>query len=192
MKDIRKIDDLLIVHACGLQLPVLILASQCEFLMKCGDRYYIYHDVWCTLNRVEEPTELSQILRRLGHTHWEGYWEGMKLAECDRLPEYGGPYSLTDEDIPCGWSKQVDQGLCNTEVFDRHGISVQSLLLFHEADRGLPALYLVWAYSPLSFLIWDTVSNELSKIEQPSALHDILDALQGSSNGLTLSKIEPR
>ena len=189
MKNIREIDDLLIVHECGLPLPVLVLRSKDEYLMKCGDRHYIYNDIWCTLNRVEEPTELSQILRTLGHETWEG----IRLTECDSLPEYGGPYNLSDEDVPHGWSKPVDdQDGCEKELSDHHGISIPSLMLFHDADRDLPALYLVKGVNPIQFYIWDVYSNELSKIEQPKALQDILNMLGSSFHELILSHAEPR
>ena len=188
MKNIREIKDLVDVHEYGLPLPILILASKCEYLMKCGDRYYIYHDIWCNLNRVEEPTELSQILRTLGHENREG----IRLTECDSLPEYGGPYYVSDEEVPPGWSNRVDQGLCRTEIFDSPGISVSSLLLSREDDRGTPALYLVEGYSPIRYLMWDTVSKKIFEIEQPKTLQDILDALKGSLNELKLSKFEPR
>lgn len=185
MKNIREIDDLLNVHERGLPLPVLILASKCELLMRCGDRYCIYHDIWCNLIRVEEPNDLSEILRALGDRNRGG----MRLTECDPLPEFGGPYYVADEEVPLGWSNRVDQDLCRTEIFDRPGIPVSRLLLSREDDRGTPALYLVKGYSPIRYLIWDTVSTDVSEIEQPKTLQDILDALRGSLDELTLSKI---
>ena len=181
LNDIREIDDLLNVHEYGLPLPVLILASQDEYLMRCGDRYYIYHDIWCNLNRVEEPTKLSQILRALGTRNWEG----MKLAECDPLPEYGGPYNVADEEVPPGWSKRVDQGVYDKEFFDLHDISRPSLLLFHEADWSLPALYFIKGFNPSRFYIWNVAFGKISRIEQPETLQDILDTLKGCFDELT-------
>ena len=189
-KHIRDIKDLVDVHEYGLPLPVLILQSDDDdYFMKCGDRYYFYNEIgWCNLRRVEEPTELSQILRALDQQKWEG----IRLTECDPLPEYGGPYKLSDEDVPHGWSKQIDEGVCEKGLFDRHGILIPLLMLFHEADRGLPALYLVHGVNPCKFYIWDIVSNKISRIEQPDTLQDIMDALNTSLDELTLSHVEPR
>ena len=188
MKDIREIKDLLDVHEYGLPLPVLILASKDEYLMKCVNRYYIYHDIWCDLNRVEEPTELSQILRTLGNRDWEG----VKLTECDPLPEYGGPYYVADEEVPPGWSNRIDQGIYDKEFFDLHDISRPSLLLFHEADQSLPALYFIKGFNPSRFYIWNVNSGKISKIEEPRTLHDILDTLKGYFDELKLLFVERR
>lgn len=117
------------------------------------------------LHRVEEPAELSQTLRSLGDKEWKG----LRLTECDILSAYGGLNNVLDEEVSRGWSNRINQDACNEKLYNRHDILLQSLLLFREGGRGLPALYLVDGLTP-SFYLWDHVSNDISKIEPPAGL----------------------
>ena len=173
----------------GIPLPVPILVDNQGLVhfMRCGDRYYLYCFISGDSHRIEEPTEFKEILRILAST----YCEGLKLTQCDYLPEYGGPDIVPDEEVPPDWTKRVDQDACKNDFFGRYDIRYPSPLLFREADRGLPALYLVRGCSS-QFYIWDVVSSSISKIEQPDTLQDILDVLKGSPGEFTLSHVEPK
>ena len=100
MQKLEDIKDLIDGFECGLPLPIPILVSDgrdggTQYFMKCGNRYYIYFDAFDDLRRVEEPTELKQILRVLG----DGQWKGLRLTDYDLLPEYGGPDKAADEEV---------------------------------------------------------------------------------------------
>ena len=188
-KRLREMKDLIDGQMYGLPLPIPIIVSDgqdggTEYLMKCGDRYYIFLEVPSILYKVEEPNELSKILRTLGDKRWEG----LRLTECEILPEYGGPDKVPDNEVPHGWSNEINQGVCDDELFDRHGISLPSLLLYRDGGYSPSPAYLVEACD--HFYIWDVDSNNISKILQPEALQDILEALKVSFENLTLSEVE--
>lgn len=188
LKELKKMLDDGIEYGLQLPIPILVDDHGTEYFMKSGDRYYIYDEISGFLYRVEEPAELSQILRTLGGR----VWDGLRLTECVILPEYGGPSKVPDEEVPPGWSNRIVTDGCEMEVFVRHDIYVPSLLLFREAGQGLPALYLVKGFNPSRYYIWDATCNKISNIEKPHALQDILDTLKGSVDELTLSQVEPK
>ena len=188
-KELREIKDLIDGQIYGLPHPIPIVVSDgqdggTEYFLKCGDGYYIFLEVPSILYKVEEPTELSKILRTLGDKRWEG----LRLTECEILPEYGGSDKVPDDEVPHGWSNQISQDVCDDEIFDRHGISLPSLLLYRDGGHSLSPAYLVEGCD--RFYIWDVISNNISEILQPETLQDILDALKVSSDKLTLSKVE--
>lgn len=187
LKETKELLDDGLEYGIPLLVPILVSNHGTEYFMRCGDRHYLYCEISGDLHRIEEPTEFKEILPVLGST----YCQGLKLTQCDYLPEYGGPGIVPDEEVPPNWTKRVDQDACENDFFGRHDIRYPTPLLFREADRGLPALYLVCG-SPSRFYIWDVVSNDISKIEQPDTLQDILDVLKDSLGELTLSHVEPR
>ena len=188
-KGLWEMKDLTDGQIYGLPLPIPIIVSDgqdggTEYFMKCGDRYYIFLEIPSILYKVEEPTELSKILRTLGDKRWEG----LRLSECEILPEYGGPDKVPDDEVPHGWSNQINQDVCDDEIFDRHGISLPSLLLYRDGGHSPSPAYLVEGGD--RFYIWDFISDKISRILQPETLQDILDALKVSFEKLTLTEVE--
>ncbi|CAF9923682.1 hypothetical protein IMSHALPRED_005990 [Imshaugia aleurites] len=193
MEKLNNINEMFDAFEYGLTLPVPILVSDGrdggeDYFMRCGDRYYIYLDIPSNLLRVEEPTDLSKVLRTLG----DSQWRGLRLTECYRLPEYGGTETVADELVPPGWSNRVNQEVSANETFHHHNIYVPRLLLFREGAHGLPALYLVKGFNPPRFYLWDIDSNKICKIERPNVLQDILDTLEGYFDKLELSNVKPQ
>lgn len=94
----------------GLELPLPILASihlDCQFFQS-GNRHYLYNQISSDVFRVEEPVKLQEILRILSNnTSCQGL-TGLKLENMERLPEYGGPSRVPDNDVPEGWTNIVD------------------------------------------------------------------------------------
>ena len=192
MKEFGEVMEDMDLYEYGLPLPIPILVSDGrnggpEYFMKCGDRYYIYHEVAGFLYRVEEPVELGQILRALGRKECDG----LRLTDCDVAPEYGGPNIVPDEEVPTGWTNQINEDAYDEEVLRQHGISIPTMLLFCDGGRGLPALYL-FRTGGSRFYIWNVDSGEVSRIVGPEALQDILDALERSFEELVLSMVEPQ
>lgn len=184
LKEVKELLDFGIEYGTKLPIPILVDDHGTEYFVKCGDRYYLYNEIIGFLYRVEEPTELSEILRVLGTRDWEG----ISLSHCDCIPAYGGPLTVPNDEVPPGWSNQINRDVWN-EIFKRHNISFPRLLLFRDGGHGLPPFYLVEGGGCL--YLWDTVSSDLSRVLQPTALQDIVDSLKGSSDKLTLSKVEP-
>ncbi len=186
LKETKELLDDGLEYGVPLPVPILVGNQGMLHFMRGGDRYYLYCEISGFLHRIVEPTELKEILPILGQKEWHG----LKLTDCDYLPEYGGPDIVPDEEVPPGWSNEISQEVCDRHFFDHFGIMFPLPLMFRDGGNGLPSLYLVRSSS--LFYLWDSVSNDVSKIEQPDTLQDVLDVLKGSSGKLTLSKVEPK
>lgn len=75
-----------------------------EYLMKRRDRCYVCGDVVNDLHRLEEPTELKQILHVMG----DGQLKGLRPTEYHLPPEYGGLDNEADEGVPSDYSDQAN------------------------------------------------------------------------------------
>ena len=57
------------------------------------------------LVHVDKPSGLHEILSVLGR----GSGKELETTKVNRLPEYGGPDIVADDNVPVGWSKKIDK-----------------------------------------------------------------------------------
>lgn len=189
-QDIKELEDLKEMvsgHEYGLPLPVPILVSDGssgipEFLMKCGDEFYLFCETSHDLFHIDEPSELRGILSVLGTTDGD-----LKVTPVNYLPEYGGQNIVDDSNVPSAWSNRIDIRVSCADLFDKHGIYCSDILLYWHGSADDAPKYLVEGYR--GHYIWETVSNDVWRIDEAQGLQDFLDILKNPSRHLTLSLV---
>ena len=190
LQDFNDLKEMFPGQDFGLPLPVPILVSvgipgNTEFLMKCGKDFYIFSEIPHYVYHIDEPSELHDILSTLD-TRAEKH---LKTTFVNLLPEYGGPNVVADDNVPIGWSNKIDKGVSCASLFYKHDISNTSLLLFSKGSSNEYSKYLVEAGD--GHYIWNTVSDQISRIDKAQGLEDILDILKDPSRHLHLSPLPP-
>lgn len=188
-QDIKELEDLKEImsgHEYGLPLPVPILVSDgsdgsTEFLMRCGEDFYLFCEISHELLHVDEPSDLRGILSVLNTE------DDLRVTPVNYLPEYGGPNVIDDSNVPSGWSNKIDKEVSCADLFYQHGIYGLDILLFWQGSANDAPKYLV--EDECSHYIWDTISNEIWRVERAQGLQDILDILGDTSRYLTLSPV---
>ena len=105
-QDIEELEDLKEMvsgQEYGLPLPVPILVSDgssgsSEFLMKRGEEFYLFYEMFHQLLHIDKPSDLRGILSVLN----SGSYENLQTTPVSYLPEYGGPNIVTDDNVPSG------------------------------------------------------------------------------------------
>lgn len=174
----------------GLPLSIPILVSDgrnggTEFLLKCGEEYYLFYEISSDLVHIDEPKALHDVLHILGRSHHPG----LKTTHVNVLPEYGGPNVIADSDVPEGWTNKIDRGVSCEQVFYENGILRSTLLLFRNSILNGTPLYLVEGEEH-EFYIWNPASDDISRIKDIEGLQDILDILKDPFRQLLLSRVE--
>lgn len=191
----RDLQDVVLgCYEYGLPHSVPILVSEggsgssgsTEFLLKCGEEYYLFYEISSYLVHIDEPTGLHEILRALDIK----LRVDLKTTRVDLLPEFGGPNVIADKDVPEGWSNKFQKADCG-DVFYEHGIIARTILLFHNGSLDGTSLCLAEAATD-SYYIWNRSSNEIFRIDKADGLQDILDILKTLSRHLSLARIEAR
>ena len=161
-------------------------------LLRRWNKFYLWHTATWKLSCVTEPYELQGILRRIKYGSVE-----LQLKELIPLPrerfEPSGDYlQLSSEEIPNGWSNTF-------EDFDdlRQKVDAQELGL------ALPLPILSYEHFGLAYqlfqsgnrcYIFNQISSDVFRIEEPVRLQDILRTLNDTSregpSGLKLKEVE--
>ncbi|CAD6592835.1 MAG: dual specificity protein kinase kns1 [Alectoria sarmentosa] len=145
---------------------------------------------WFKETITDDGTEAARIrvhdiLRVLG----TGLYVGLKTTLVNRLPEYGGPRVVAVNELPEGWSNKISEVSCRQAFFE-HGVFGSTVLLSHDGGLDGTRLYLVTAEAE-EYYIWDSASDDISRIEKVEGLQYILDIVKDPSRYLSLSRIEP-
>lgn len=116
----------------GIHLLVLILASDgssgsSEFLMECGQEFYLFYEIAHQVLHIDGPSNLRNILFVLGTC------EDLKVTPLILLPEYRGPNDVANNNVPSGWSNKIDKEISCT---DRR-ILESTLFRYMEVRRGI-------------------------------------------------------
>ena len=128
-------------YGLPLSIPILVCdgrSGSTEFLMKCGEEYYLFYETSSDLVYIEEPTGFHDILCVLGTE----LYVDLKTTHVNPLPEYCGPKVIADDDLPESWSNKISEVSCGQEFFE-HGIFGSIVLLFYDGGLDGTRLYLV-------------------------------------------------
>ena len=185
-RDIQELEDMKSMvsgQEYGLPLPFPILVSDgssgsLEYLMKCGDDFYLFYEEITQLLHIDEPSELRDILSALGTE------EDLRVTPVNYLPEYGGRSVIADGNIPSSWSNKIGMEVSCSNLFYNHGIFGSDILLFWRGSPNDNPKYLVEA--EYRHYIWDTASNDIWRIEEAQGLQKIIDILKNPFRYLTL------
>lgn len=191
--DLEYVQD--VVPGCyeyGLPLSVPMLLSNkisgsTIFFLKSGEEYYLYYEISSELVRIDDPTNLHDILRVLGTEEVVG----LKTTHVNVLPEHGGPNAVADDTVPEGWTNRINKELCCGDVFYEHGIYASDILLSQDGGLNGTPQYLVEAEND-EYYIWSPDPDKISGIDEAEGLQDILDILDDHSRQLSLTAIDVR
>ena len=73
-------------------------------LIQSGGHCYLYAQVADHLYRIDEPTNLRNIVSGL-----KDIWTKLKIKEVEVLPEYSRPTRIQDWQVPNEWTNRVDK-----------------------------------------------------------------------------------
>ena len=125
-------------YGLPLSLPLLVSdgrSGRCgtEFLIKCGEDFYLYYGISDNLVYIDELIALHDILRVISIEPLVC----LKTTSVD--PEHGGPNVDADSHVPEGWTKIIDREVrkvSSRDSFQGHGHSAATLLLRNGSLNG--------------------------------------------------------
>lgn len=97
-----------------------------KYFIKSGEEFYVFNWMYPQLVRVDKASGLHEILSVLGR----GLGKELETTKVNRLPEYGGPNIVADDNVPVGWSKKFDKTVSWGELSHKLEIWDPHLLLF--------------------------------------------------------------
>ncbi len=188
MEELEDLKEMVSGQEYGLPLPVPILVSDgssgsSEFLMKCGEEFYLFYQIFHQLFHIDKPSDLRGILSILN----SGSDEDLRTTPVSYLPEYGGPNVVTDDNVPSGWCNKIGKEVSCADLFYKHRIFGSDILLFSSGSPNNHPKYLVEA--EYRHYIWDVISDGIWRIVRAHGLQDILGILKDPSRHLALSRV---
>lgn len=184
-------------YGLSLPLPILTFGGSSHGLgyqlFQSGERYYIYDQISFDILRINEPRILQDVLQVLNDDSMNAL-QGLNLENLELLPEYGGPNRVSDDDVPQGWTKQVDSKIVDYDWCRGYGLSIcPTTLLYSETYLDGTPVYLFESQPGLhsSIYLWKPSSDAIYRIDGTEGLPDILAVLKDASTELKLTLLRP-
>ena len=114
-------------------IPILVRnvdEEDTEYFIKSGEEFYISYWMYPQLVHVDKPSGLHEIPSVLGR----GSGKELETTKVNRLPEYGGPDIVADDNFPVGWSNKIDKTVsCGGELSHKLEIWDPHLVTFYSS-----------------------------------------------------------